>query len=257
MPTNPARLIAIGDVHGCVHALDALLDAIAPAPADQLVFLGDLVDGGHETRDVLDRLITLKRRCSVVLIQGNHEEMLVAARESEQALRYWENCGGVATLNSYRFGAKLADIPREHWALLDECRPYYETDGYIFTHANYLPDVPMPAQPGFQLRWALFEHDRMQPHCSGKPVFVGHTEQAGGEVLDLGFAVCIDTTCWRYGWLTAIDVSTRQTWQASRWGLLRDAGEPSHRGRLSQVLRKDYPTTAELQEGLTGTAAVN
>ena len=225
MPSDASRLIAIGDVHGCVHALDAILDAIGPGPNDTFVFLGDLIDQGRESREVLDRIVDLKKHCSVVLIQGNHEEMLQAATGNEQALRYWESCGGVATLNSYRFGGKLADIPEAHWRLLEECRPYFETEGYLFTHANYTPDEPMDLQPGYQLRWALFDASKMEPHCSGKPVFVGHTEQA--EVLDLGFATCIDTGCWRYGWLTAIEVSTKQTWQASRWGVLREEGEAS------------------------------
>jgi hypothetical protein len=71
-----------------------------------------------------------------------------------------------------KFG-NLADIPQKHWMLLDECREYYETDGFIFTHANYQPELPMPEQPSYQLRWALFEPDKMQPHFSGKTVFVG------------------------------------------------------------------------------------
>jgi len=233
---DAARQIAIGDVHGCVHALDTLIDAISPTPSDQLIFLGDMIDQGPDTRDVLDRIIELKQRTSLVLIQGNHEEMLYAARENEQALRFWEECGGVSMLNSYRFGGSLADIPKEHWDLLDECRAYYETDGFIFTHANYLPDLPMPSQPGYQLRWALFEPGSIRPHTSGKPVLVGHTEQLDGEIVDLGFAICLDTACRRYGWLTAMEVSTRQIWQASRWGILRDAGEPHNRTRLSQLL---------------------
>lgn len=237
MSTDSARLIAIGDVHGCVHALDALLEAIAPQPSDHLVFLGDVIDQGRDSRDVLDRLIEFKERCRLTLIQGNHEEMMVAAQESEQALRYWEMCGGFATLNSYRFGGSLRDVPAEHWALLGEGRPYLETDEFIFTHANYLPDVPMSLQPDYQLRWALFEPERMRPHISGKTVFVGHTEQVDGNILDLGFAICIDTACWRHGWLTAIEASTQQIWQASRWGLLREQGEPSHRGQLAQVLQ--------------------
>lgn len=230
---HTGRLIAIGDVHGCVHALEVILDAIDPTPEDQLVFLGDLIDQGRDSRDVIDRLIELKQRTNLVLILGNHEEMMYAARISEKALRYWENCGGVATLNSYRFGASLREIPPDHWALLDQALPYFETDDFIFTHANYLPDVPMEEQPTHQLRWALFEPDDMQPHFSGKPVIVGHTEQPNSEVLDLGFAMCIDTACWRHGWLTAIDVHTKELWQASRWGLLRAPTEPTHRGRLA------------------------
>ncbi|MBL9124907.1 MAG: metallophosphoesterase [Planctomycetaceae bacterium] len=241
---HDSRQIAIGDVHGCVHALDALLDAISPTPDDQLIFLGDLIDQGHESRDVIDRLIELKRRCSLVLIEGNHEEMMFAARESEKALRYWENCGGVATLNSFRFGGSLKDIPREYWELLAEGLPYYETEDQIFTHANYQPDLPMSAQPGYQLRWALFEPERMQPHVSGKSVWVGHTEQVQGEILDLGFAICIDTACWRYGWLTAVEVETKQVWQANRWGSLREVGEASQRGQLTRLLRKKLADAA-------------
>jgi serine/threonine protein phosphatase 1 len=235
MAQTSARLIAIGDVHGCAHALDTLLAAIKPRPRDELVFLGDLIDQGRDTRDVLERLIDLDRACRVVLIEGNHEEMLYAARHSEQALRYWENCGGANTLNSYRYGGGVDVIPRAHWELLDRCRPYYETGSVIFTHANYLPDVPMGLQPDHQLRWALLEPAEMRPHVSGKTVIVGHTEQPSSEVLDLGFVVCIDTACWRHGWLTALDVASGQIWQASRFGMLRDRDEPAHRGRLVQL----------------------
>lgn len=237
MPTNSGRIIAIGDVHGCAHALAALVETIAPTSDDQLIMLGDLIDQGRDSAEVLDRLIALKSHCRVVLIRGNHEEMLFAARESEEALRYWEVCGGVATLNSYRYGANLKDIPEEHWALLDECRDYYETDDFIFTHANYLSDVPMQEQPAYQLRWALLDPAEAQPHLSGKPVIVGHTEQRDSEVLDLGFVVCIDTACWRYGWLTALEVGTKRLWQASRFGMLRDRDEQAQRGRIPHLAR--------------------
>lgn len=235
METDPSRLIAIGDVHGCGHALDALVAEIAPARGDTLVFLGDLIDQGRDSRAVLERIFDLERQCQVVLIEGNHEEMMFAARNSEKALRYWENCGGVQTLNSYRFGGSLKDIPREHWQLLETARPYYETDSYIFTHANYLPDAAMSAQPDYQLRWALFEPQEARPHASGKPVVVGHTEQPNCEVLDLDFAICIDTACWRHGWLTAMELPSKRLWQASRWGMLRDPGEAPQRGRLPQL----------------------
>jgi serine/threonine protein phosphatase 1 len=235
MPSTAGRLIAVGDVHGCVHALDALLEAIAPTSNDELVFLGDLIDQGRDSAEVLDRLLALQSRCKIVLIRGNHEEMMFAARESEQALRYWEVCGGFATLNSYRYGAKLAEVPQKHWDLLSETRDYYETDDFVFTHANYLPDVPMTLQPEHQLRWALLEPAEAHSHISGKTVFVGHTEQRNSEVLDLGFLLCIDTACWRHGWMTAIDVRTHEIWQASRFGMLRDQGEAAHRHATAAI----------------------
>lgn len=238
MSRPPLRSIAIGDVHGCVHALDALLETIAPAAGDRLVFLGDLVDQGPDSRDVLERLLALRKVCDVVLIQGNHEEMMLAARQDTQALRYWEMCGGAATLNSYRYGGQLNDIPAEHWALVESGLPFLETDDVIFTHAHYQPDLPMGRQPGYELRWALFEPAKMQPHGSGKRVVVGHTEQLDSEICNLGFATCIDTACYRYGWLTALDVQNGQLWQASRWGKLRDPGEASHRAPLSRLLHR-------------------
>ncbi len=235
MPNS--RLIAIGDIHGCFHALDVLLNTIVPGPSDTLVFLGDFIDQGRESAQVLERLIELKKQCNVILIQGNHEEMLYAARENVSALRFWEDCGGVYTLNSYKFGAGLGDIPAAHWALLDSCQPWFETEDFIFTHASYAPDLPMEQQEIHQLRWALFDPDELRPHQSGKPVIVGHTEQRNSEILDLGFAICIDTACWRHGWLTALDVRSRQLWQASRWGLLREPEESTHRGQLPQIAR--------------------
>jgi serine/threonine protein phosphatase 1 len=108
---DPGRLIAIGDVHGCVHALDTILAAIAPVLPDQIVFLGDLIDQGRDSCDVIDRLIELRNRCRLIVIQGNHEEMMLAARHNKEAQRYWEICGGFATLNSYRFGAQMDEVP--------------------------------------------------------------------------------------------------------------------------------------------------
>lgn len=237
MSSEPGRLIAIGDVHGCVHALEVLLQSIVPTPVDRLIFLGDLIDQGRDSAAVLDLLLELQRQCQMRVILGNHEEMLFKAHESEPALRYWENCGGVYTLNSYRFGAGLDVIPPKHWDLLKSALPYYETEDFILTHANYFPDLPMDQQEGYRLRWALFEPDRMIPHQSGKTVVVGHTEQPNSEILDLGFVICIDTACWRHGWLTALDLRSREYWQASRWGILREAEEPTHRGLLPQISR--------------------
>ncbi len=236
MSAHSRRVIAIGDVHGCLHALEALVEAIAPASDDTLVFLGDLIDHGRDSRETIERTIALESQCRVVRITGNHEEMMLSAHDGQQALAYWENHGSAPTLSSYRFPGRLEDIPEDHWRLVKQSVPYFETEDFVFTHANYAPDLPMAEQPGRQLRWALFDPQEMRPHMSGKAVLVGHTEQRDGEILDLGFAMCIDTACWRYGWLTAIEPSTGETWQASKWGVLRERGEESHRERLTVLL---------------------
>lgn len=229
---HSSRLIAVGDIHGCVHALEALLQAVGVRRDDHWVVLGDFIDQGRETREVIERLLALEQQCKLTVLLGNHEEMLLAARKSEQALRYWENCGGVATLNSYRFGGTLAEIPAKHWAFIEHSQPFLETDAFIFSHANFDAQLAMNEQLDHTLRWALLEPDQVRCHASGKTVIVGHTEQRSGEILDLGCVKCIDTACWRYGWLTALEVQTGEVWQASRWGILREPGEHTQLGRL-------------------------
>jgi serine/threonine protein phosphatase 1 len=218
---EPARTIAIGDIHGCVHALYELVDAINLQPDDRLVVLGDYVDQGRDTRDVIDLLIDLQNACQLITLQGNHEEMLLAGLTSEAASRQWQECGGFATLNSYRVGASIEVIPDRHLEFIRRSRDYFETPTHLFVHAGYDPELPMDKQPDYALRWALLEPSEAAPHYSGKTAICGHTEQHTGDVLDLGFVKCIDTGCHAYGWLTALDVDTGQVWQTSRWGVLR------------------------------------
>jgi len=231
-PAKLNRLVAIGDIHGCAHALEALLSTINLKQDDLVVCLGDFIDQGRETKEVIDTLIALSSRCQLVTLLGNHEEMLLAALESDRAMHSWQMCGGVATLNSYRFGAGIDAIPERHLEFIRHCRDYYETDSHLFSHANYLPDEPPDQWPAHVLRWSLLDEPFPEPHVSGKTVLVGHTEQRDGEVLDLGHVKCIDTACYNYGWLTALDVHSGTIWQASRWGVLRETPDEPKPARL-------------------------
>lgn len=222
---NSGRIIAIGDIHGCAHALEALLGEIRPGPADQIVCIGDVIDSGRDTNLVVERLLALSSECSLVCIMGNHEEMLLGALENERLKESWLICGGMATLSSYKFGGDIDVIPDEHIDFIRTFHDWYETDEHIFVHANYDPRLPLAEQPTHALRWSLLEAFAPEPHTSGKTVIVGHTEQKGGEILDLGCVKCLDTYCYGYRWLTALDVQSGQAWQASRWGVLRDPGE--------------------------------
>lgn len=215
------RTIAIGDIHGCSAALDAVLEAIGPGEGDTLVALGDYVDRGPDSRGVLQRLVGLEAEGLLVPVLGNHEEMMLGAIRGSTPIGYWLRHGGIATLRSYGPRAGLGDIPAEHQEFVLRCVDYHETDDAIFTHASYLPGEPLDLQPAEVLRWhSLVEH-LPGPHLSGKTVYVGHTAQKSGEVLDEGHLVCLDTFCHGGGWLTAQDIATGQRWQASPEGSLR------------------------------------
>lgn len=213
------RTIAIGDIHGCVLALEAILESIQPQPDDRLVFLGDYVDRGPDSRGVIELVMATAYRCRIVPLLGNHELMLVAARESPQFVPFWLQCGGQQTIDSY--GGDLAQVPTEHWDFFESCRRHFETDSHLYFHANYDPTL-MPAEQSDMLTlWQHLSQSIPGPHRSGKTAIVGHTPQRNGEVLDLGHLLCIDTACFAGGWLTAIDVHSKQLWQANRLGQLR------------------------------------
>jgi serine/threonine protein phosphatase 1 len=227
---DEGRIIAIGDVHGSSAALAALVRAIAPTSLDVLVFLGDYIDRGPDSRGVLEQVIALAQRCTLVPLLGNHEEMLLAALEGQSELRYWIKFGGTEALASYgyRGGPELhpadlrALIPDEHLRFIKGCRDYSETARHFFVHACYQPGLPLHEQRWGGLRWVSLP-PVPKPHSSGKVAIVGHTPQKSGEVLDLGYLKCIDTFCHGGGWLTALEVRTGKVWQANLTGEMRQA----------------------------------
>jgi len=168
------RVIVIGDVHGCSLALSALMNAIEPQLDDTVVTLGDYVNRGPDSRGVLGQLIDLQGRCNLVPLLGNHDDMLLHNRASR----------------THQPGMPLADpenglefFDDHHFAFLETCATYYETDTHFFVHANYDPKLPLPEQERFVLLW-LHLHDQMpRRHQSGKTAVVGHTSQRSGEVL--------------------------------------------------------------------------
>ena len=116
-------------------------------------------------------------------------------------------------------------IPRSHFAFLESCRTYFETERHFFVHANYKPEMPLDRLDIHTLRWlSLRDHVPPSLHCSGKIAVVGHTPQP--DVLDLGYLKCLDTNCWDGGWLTALDVDSGQLWQVDEKAEVRSVACP-------------------------------
>jgi serine/threonine protein phosphatase 1 len=212
------RILAIGDIHGCLPALETVLEGLAPQPDDTIVTLGDYVDRGPDSRGVIERLLAVGRECRLVPLMGNHDEMMIAICNGINDLLFeWLFYGGDATVRSYD-GAVPGGVPPEHIAFLKGCRNVFELDRWFFVHGYYVPDLPLDQQPEKVLRWESLKYTQPRPHCSGKTAIVGHTAQKSGKVLDLGFLKCIDTWCYGEGCLTALDLDSGQTWQADKQG---------------------------------------
>jgi serine/threonine protein phosphatase 1 len=222
------RTLAIGDIHGCLTALQTLLDYVAPGTDDRLVLLGDYVDRGPDSRGVLDFLIDLHAGGRVVALYGNHDEMMVQARGApNKADRLmWLSCGGRETLVSYGVASpessELKEIPEAHWTFLGrDCVDWYETETHFFVHANAYPDLPLDEQPRDLLLWEKLYVPCV--HVSGKVMVCGHTRQLDGRPLNCGATVCIDTGAYDpQGWLTCLDVAAGRYWQADQQGRRRD-----------------------------------
>jgi serine/threonine protein phosphatase 1 len=97
----PSHIIAIGDIHGDSIALARLIAEINPTEGDTLVILGDVIDCGPDSCGVIELLLDLERRCQLILLMGNHEEMLFATLEGRDDRRFWFRFGGRETLDSY------------------------------------------------------------------------------------------------------------------------------------------------------------
>jgi serine/threonine protein phosphatase 1 len=216
----------IGDIHGCARALDTLLHELRPGEADSVIFLGDYVDRGPDSFAVIERILDLQRTTTVIALQGNHERMMLAARDEAAGFQEWMRHGGDATLGSYKRSGKkgtMETIPGHHWTfLLEQLLDYWETDETIFVHACVDPTLPLDDQPAFLLFWQPFSDPMV--HCSGKQVICGHTSQKAGMPVRFEKGICIDTYAHGGGWLTAYDTGARRFMQANERGELRTFG---------------------------------
>lgn len=208
------NLYGIGDIHGCVNTLNLLLEKIAPGADDHLVFIGDYVDRGPNTKGVIDRLIRLQGECKCTFLRGNHEEMMLDFldfRESE----LWHINGGDATLASYQVGKGNFDIPDDHEAFIRETVAYWDEPDFFFVHAGLKPHLTIEENlTHHSLEVFLWERSHLAAKelAWEKTVVCGHTPQR--EPINRPRLICIDTGCVYvsypgYGVLTAVRLSER------------------------------------------------
>jgi len=223
------RTLVIGDIHGCYTALLAVVEAAGLSPDDRLVTVGDYVDRGPQTREVVAWLCERFPAGNLIPLKGNHELMMLAAREDPKAYKFWANYGGAEALQSYAASAEsdeeptLELVPEGHWHFLEhDCQQWFETESHIFVHASLHPDLPLERQYEHVLFWDRFL--RPPPHCSGKIMVCGHTPQPDALPVNFGHAICLDTGAYvEGGWLTCLDVATGEYWQANQVGETRSA----------------------------------
>lgn len=225
-PEVPAehRVYAIGDIHGRVDLLrrlhDMILDDARDAAPERrtVVYLGDYIDRGMHSREVIDLLLDeplpdFER----VHLLGNHEEFVLEFASNLRSAHVWLINGGDTTLHSYGVdvpaivhrdqdleGARddfFARIPSSHMAFLRGLRLYYEIGDYFFVHAGVRPGVPLERQNPADLVWIRDEFLNSDADF-GKIVVHGHT--IGREVEERANRIGIDTGAYRSGVLSCL-----------------------------------------------------
>lgn len=211
------RQIIIGDVHGHYDSLLKLFEAIAPNEKDGIYFMGDLIDRGPNSAQVVDFIINNKYHC----LLGNHEQMLLDAVGrggiSHQLLQSWLYTGGAATLESYQH-----HIPQEHIDWMLRLPLYLDLGDVWLVHAGVDPRLPLEAQTEDQFCWIRDEfHQSFQPYFTNKTIVIGHTITFTFPGIEPGQLACgvgwldIDTGAYhpKSGWLTALDITNRLVYQ--------------------------------------------
>jgi serine/threonine protein phosphatase 1 len=220
MSQQPARRIVIGDVHGHYEGMMNLLNTVAPGAQDQVYFLGDLIDRGPQSCQVLEFIKNSPYRS----LLGNHEHLLLEAfpngKVHAPAFQAWMQSGGRATISSY------ADIELlvEHVQWIRTLPTYLDLGDVWLVHAGVKPNLAIEQQGYAEFCWIRDEfHRSTQPYFSDKTIITGHTitftfqgVTPGAIARGQGW-LDIDTGAYhpKSGWLTALEVDSQQVYQVN------------------------------------------
>jgi serine/threonine protein phosphatase 1 len=192
----------IGDIHGLDDLLSAALAEITARSRGQagvIIALGDYVDKGPQSRQVIERLLPgIGGGWNFVALKGNHDAMMVDGLRDPSKLTGWLEKGGDAALASY--GGDPAAVPQAHIAWLDQL-PLTHVDAHrLYVHAGVEPAVPLDQQSETTLLWKRYP--KGQPDGFGElHVVHGHDNDPYGPLLYQG-RTNLDTAAWRTGRLT-------------------------------------------------------
>lgn len=220
MSENSPRRIVIGDVHGHYQGLMTLLEAIAPTSDDKIYFLGDLIDRGPNSAQV----VNFVKRNNYSCLLGNHEQMLLNIltneRTSSSTMQAWLYGGGQATVASYH----EATIPDDHLDWLKGLPTYLDLGDIWLAHAGVDPSKSVAEQTADQLCWIREEfHSIEKPYFPNKQIIIGHTITftlpgvSPGKLAQGQGWLDIDTGAYhpRSGWLTGLDVTNNLVYQVN------------------------------------------
>lgn len=172
------KVFVVGDIHGCLDMLSSLIDKIPWRPdKDRLIFLGDFIDRGDDSKGVVDYVLALKR-CSphIRCLMGNHEPVLLDYLSGRAQGLFLSN-GGLKTLESYLVGKSQKYetlVPDEHISFYRSLESFIELEDFYVVHAGFRPGVDVGEQTLHDMIW-IREPFICSDYDFGKMVIFGHT----------------------------------------------------------------------------------
>jgi serine/threonine protein phosphatase 1 len=211
------RLYAISDIHGCFDTFyELLIRQIDLKKSDRLILLGDYIDRGEKSKEVIDFIIDLDRKgFDITPLSGNHEAMLVGSFQTPEMLPLWFMNSGMTTLQSFDI-LDITDINKKYIDFFMNLRYYEKSSDLIFVHAGFNDNAPDPFSDVYGMIWEC----RMQydnPVFAGKTIIHGHRPKTVDYVKKLidekSKVIPIDTGCvyeeeLGYGNLSALEVNS-------------------------------------------------
>lgn len=172
------KIFVIGDIHGCLDMLKRLIDKIEWNPAnDRLIFIGDYIDRGENSKGVIDFILRLKKDSTLIqCLLGNHEQMFLDYLSGVDSQTFLLN-GGLSTLRSYEAIKKSKDdplIPSSHLDFFSSLLTMIELEHYYIVHAGFQPNIGIEDQNLNDMLW-IREEFIYSDYDFGKVVIFGHT----------------------------------------------------------------------------------
>lgn len=232
------RKLVIGDIHGGLKALQEILEKINLIPTDQLIFLGDYVDGWSESPQVIDCLIQLNENYNCVFIKGNHDDLLLNYLKTKTYNEEWFKHGGQSTVKAYE---KVTPSQiQKHIFFLENLMDFFiDDENRLFIHAGFtnlkgvdfeyfkplfywdrtLWETALSLNPNLSLEDELYP-PRLKIY---REIYIGHTP-----VTRINQTIPVNKSCiWNIdtgaafkGPLTVLDVETKEYWQSQPLNLL-------------------------------------
>ncbi|MEO6733338.1 MAG: metallophosphoesterase [Ferruginibacter sp.] len=226
------RKLVIGDIHGALKALEQIIEKAAVKESDQLIFLGDFVDGWSQSYEVIQYLIELEKRIKCVFIKGNHDLWCQQWLEKRALNETWLFNGGRATFNSYQHHTEADKL--NHLQFFQRMENYYiDEDNRLFIHAGFSSlHGPYMEHYSSNYSWdrtlwemALCLDKRIHKDSLLYPkrlklfneIYIGHTPTLQYDSFEPMNAVNVwnmDTGAGFHGRLSILDIHTKQFWQS-------------------------------------------